>query len=385
MAYIKLATQLYRLAVLGEDVGEEVRKELKLEQMTEIYNISKAHDLAHLIGDVLVRAKLQDESFVKSFLSAKSTALYRYVHLSYELEQITALFNAMQIPYIPLKGSILRQYYPQEWMRTSCDIDILVHESDLARAGESLKQDLGYTFRERGVHDVSYYSPSGVHLELHYDLTEANERFYKFAKNVWDMSTKKSTDSYAYETSNEFFIVYHIAHMAGHLLYGGCGIRSFLDLWIIKNKMRYDKAEVLRLLSLCELTRFAEIAFQLTDVWFENAEHTQLTRELEEYIIGGGIYGTLENKVSMQQTRNKGKIRYVISRIFLPYKKMTRLYPRLNKAPILLPFYHVKRWISFLFKKDKKRAFAELKYNASLSNEKKEQTRNMLEQLELLK
>ena len=76
-------------------------------------------------------------------------------------------------------------------------------------------------------------------------------------------------------------------------------------------------------------------------------------------------------------------MRYLLSRIFLPYQKMKRLYPRLGKAPILLPFYHVKRWISFLFKKDKNRAFAEFKYNASISDEKKDKTEKLLKDLQL--
>ncbi|MBQ8684597.1 MAG: hypothetical protein IJ514_00285 [Clostridia bacterium] len=96
-----------------------------------------------------------------------------------------------------------------------------------------------------------------------------------------------------------------------------------------------------------------------------------VARELEAYIVGAGVYGSLENKVVVNQVRKKGKLRYLLSRIFLPYKKMKRLYPRLEKAPILLPFYHIKRWCLFLFKKDKKRAVAELKYNNSVSDEKK--------------
>ena len=385
MTSINLTLELFRLAIVGGELSEEIQKELTTDKLAEIYKISKSHDLAHLIGEVFSRAKLQEAQCVKPFLFAKSMASFRYVQNAYELEQITALFDDEKIPYIPLKGSMLRKYYPEPWMRTSCDIDILVHETDLDRAGEALKAKLEYTFSERALHDVSYYSQSGVHLELHYDLTEFNGKFQDFAKNVWDMSTKKSDASSAYETSNEFFVLYHIAHMAGHLRYGGCGIRPFLDLWLIQNKMTYDKVELERLLSLCDLSKFAETAFALSNVWFGNAKHTELTRDLEEYIVGGGVYGTLENKVAILQTEKKGKLRYIFSRIFLPYNKMKRLYPRLEKAPILLPFYHVKRWLSFLLKKDKKRAVAELKYSATISEEKQQKTEKMLKDLQLLK
>ena len=382
MTGMSLSLELFRLALDGGELNEEIQKELTPENMAEIYKISKVHDLAHLIGELLVRAQLDNTPFAKPFLSAKNMASYRYVQNSYEFEQICLAFDEEKIPYMPLKGAIVRKYYPEPWMRTSCDIDILVRNEDLARAGEVLKSKLNYTFAERALHDVSYYSPSGVHLELHFDLTELNENVQNAVQNIWESATQQD-NSYCFAMTNEMFVAYHIAHMAGHFRYGGCGIRPFLDLWLLKNKMPYDKVETERLLAEFGLTEFAKNAFLLSDIWFDNAKHTEVTRDLEEYIVGAGVYGSLENKVAVLQDEKKGGFRYVLSRIFLPYKKMKRLYPKLEKAPILLPFYHVKRWLLFLFKKDKKRALAELKYSSSISDEKKERIATLRKNLGL--
>lgn len=375
--FLALRNQLY-----GGSENSAIQKELTPENMAEIYKISKAHDLAHLIGELLVRAKLENAPFAKPFLSARSMATYRYAQSSYEFEQICLAFDEEKIPYMPLKGAIVRKYYPEPWMRTSCDIDILVRNEDLACAGEVLQLKLNYTFTERALHDVSYYSPSGVHLELHFDLTELNENVQNAVQNIWESATQQE-NSYCFAMKNEMFVAYHIAHMAGHFRYGGCGIRPFLDLWLLKNKMPYDKVETERLLAEFGLKEFAKNAFLLSDIWFGNAEHTEVTRDLEEYIVGAGVYGSLENKVAVLQDEKKGGFRYVLSRIFLPYKKMKRLYPKLEKAPILLPFYHVKRWFLFLFKKDKKRALAELKYSSSISDEKKERIATLRKNLGL--
>ncbi|MBO4954226.1 MAG: nucleotidyltransferase family protein, partial [Clostridia bacterium] len=35
------------------------------------------------------------------------------------------------IDFMPLKGAVIRQYYPEPWMRTSCDIDIHVKKDRL--------------------------------------------------------------------------------------------------------------------------------------------------------------------------------------------------------------------------------------------------------------
>jgi hypothetical protein len=189
--------------------------------------------------------------------------------------------------------------------------------------------------------------------------------------DIWDMSKRVEGKEFEYVMNNELLVTYHIAHMAGHFLHGGCGIRPFLDLWILKTRMGYDTKEVERLLTICNLTQFGKNVFLLSEVWFSNAMHTDITREMEKYIVEAGVYGTLENKVAINQAQRNGKTKYIFSRIFLPYSKMKRYYPKLEKYPVLLPFYHIKRWCIFILKKDKKRAFTELKYNNLISEEKK--------------
>ena len=56
-----------------------------------------------------------------------------------EYENLCSAFEKAQIPFLPLKGSVIRKYYPEAWMRTSCDIDILVHDEDVGRAKEIQK------------------------------------------------------------------------------------------------------------------------------------------------------------------------------------------------------------------------------------------------------
>lgn len=56
-------------------------------------------------------------------------------------------------------------------MRTSCDIDILVHEEDFERMTQILIQELNYTLdKEKSIQHISMHAPSGVHLEPHFTL-----------------------------------------------------------------------------------------------------------------------------------------------------------------------------------------------------------------------
>ena len=45
-----------------------------------------------------------------------------------------------QIPFVPLKGSVIRKYYPEAWMRTSSDIDVLVHKEDVEKTTDNSQQ-----------------------------------------------------------------------------------------------------------------------------------------------------------------------------------------------------------------------------------------------------
>ena len=53
---------------------------------------------------------------------------------------------------------------------------------------------------------------------------------------------------------------YHIAHMAKHLQQGGCGIRTFIDLWILDNLPTIDTLKRNDLLKSGGLLQFSQSA-----------------------------------------------------------------------------------------------------------------------------
>lgn len=56
---------------------------------------------------------------------------YDYIQRDNAIQCISNALESQQIEYILLKGAVIRDLYPQKWMRTSCDIDVLVHEDEL--------------------------------------------------------------------------------------------------------------------------------------------------------------------------------------------------------------------------------------------------------------
>ena len=131
------------------------------------------------------------------------------------------------------------------------------------------------------------------------------------------------------------------------------------------------------------LFKFYEGLSALSKVWFGNEEHNAVTKEMQDFILQGGVYGTLEQNLAMSQNRRGGKAGHLFSKIFLSYKAMKVYYPSLKKCPILFPFYQVRRWFRILFCGGKKRALLEIKLNQNLSEVKKEKAKTLMEELGL--
>lgn len=380
---IRAMMELIASEICGKPVDKE-QYSFADEELERLYMLSGSHDLAHLVGDALIKNGLvKNGESEASFKNQIMLAVYRYEKINYELKCLRKALNGAQIPFIPLKGAIMRQYYPEPWMRTSCDIDILVNEVDLERAAELLVNEASYRRDSKGSHDIGLFSDSGVHLELHYSLIEGSciggmESVLRSACE----SAYRVADTSEYALSDEMFFFYHIAHMAKHFVStGGCGVRPLLDIWVLNHRVPFDRERRNTLLAEGGLLTFAEEAEKLSEVWFGDGEHTDLTRQMQDYILRGGVYGTTSNRVVVQQVKQGGKVRYAFSRIWLPYDVLKFHYPSLEGKRVLLPMYEVRRWGKLLFCGGAKRGMNELRLNSATTGAAQASTSEMLARL----
>ena len=375
-------------ALIRSEINEDALKgELKnlitTETLPALFKVAKKHDLAHLIGDVLDKEGLLIEGTEAKtrFLKERNMAVFRYEQIQYELEQICKVLDDAKISYIPLKGSVIRSYYPEPWMRTSCDIDVLVKEENLENAIEELKAKLEYTCEKIGGHDAQMFSPIGVHLELHYKLNSNSLPIENILSKVWE--NVKSLVSPRCEMTEEMFYFYHIAHMAGHFRVGGCGVRTFLDLFLLRKSLNCNEESLRKLLKSGGLESFYDAVCSVSNCWFGDGTKTAMVAEIEEYVLSAGMYGDMKNRVAIQQKEKGGSTRYLLSRIFMPYSQLKFVYPNLQKHPILFPFYQVKRWCNLLKKDSRKKSINELKETISGDDEKKQRVTKLLKDLGL--
>ena len=329
------------------ELDSAVKDQLTPDVLSALYSLSKRHDLAHIVAYSLYKNGFGNESEIYSKFSQENVgAVYRYIHMNYALKEIYNTFNEEHIPYIPLKGSVIRPYYPEESMRTSCDIDILIKEENLDAAIDALVQK-GFKRGEKNYHDVSLYSPNNIHLELHFNIQEDITSLDIVLKDAWKYATLKH-NSY-YEFTKEFFLFHMFAHMSYHFLGGGCGIRPLMDIWIIEHKMGITYTEAKDLLEKAGIYRFASEMSNLSEICFSDRHKDDFTDIFLSYVFDGGVYGTAKNKITIKKAKTNNTFIYALKRLFLPYRKMAFLFPILKKVPILLPFCWGIRFIKMLF------------------------------------
>ena len=341
----KVMFALLRSAVCGVLLSNEEISLYSPDILPAITSLAQKHDVMHLIVFALKKNRLLDESN-KNLESKMLTAVYWCEKLKYELTKLCAALEQSEIPFIPLKGSVLRQYYPEPWMRTSCDIDVLVHEEDLQRVVSYLSDNLGYRRESQNSHDISMFTQGGVHIEVHYKLVENSSvnSAETVLKRIWSVAVKRDGCNYQYEMPDEMFYFYHIAHMAKHFVStGGCGIRPFLDLWVLNHRIDFDREKRDKLLSDGGLSVFAKQAELLSEVWFGNTMHTEITRQMEEYILRGG--DTERRPIEWWYSSKNQKHKW------------------------LTPIMEVRRWGKLIFCGHLKRTVNELKYNSAISED----------------
>ena len=381
---IKLCFALLRSAVCNDIFPYDIRAIYNAELLPKIIKTAEQHDILHLIAFGLKKNNLLVECN-KHLETEIFRAVYRYVQQNCELNKLCNTFEKAKIPFLPLKGSVIRKYYPEPWMRTACDIDVLVHTEDLDGAIDFLAENLKYKCKCENSHDVSMFSKSGIHIELHYQLIEEGlvNATSNIFKSIWHVAKPISQYNYCNEMPDEMFYFYHIAHMAKHFINGGCGIRPFLDLWVLNHRIDFDKERRDKLLVDGGLNIFAKQAELLSEVWFGNSGHTEITKQMETYILCGGVYGTNENRIAVQQTKKGGKLRYALSKIFISYDVIKFHYPIIQKHKLLTPIMEVRRWGKLIFCGHLKRTTKELKFNNNVSKKTAFETQELLKNIGL--
>lgn len=279
-----------------------------------------------------------------------------------ETELLYKEFNNSGIRYIPVKGTIIKSFYPVSDMRIMADADILTEKSDSKKI-DSIMKRLGYYIEEETTDVTTYNKEPFVSIEIHRQLLEDlydGSRYFS-NKNVWGKMVSQIDNSCRYEMDINSFYLYTMYHASKHFKYKGTGIRTVADEWMILKKIGndIDREFVDKGFEILDIQDFAANLEITARNWFGNEPKATSSTFENQILLSGGAFGRYENIVN-KQINKRGRFGYIISRIFPSYLDMIVFYSKLKGRKYLLPLFWIYRILKSPFK-DQKSLLTEIK------------------------
>ena len=316
--------------------------------LKRMYNLADFHSLKYLYLKALEFNEIQIPLDLKYEMQKE---IIKCTTQLAELDSIRESLNEASIDFLPLKGSIIRSYYPDPVYRSMCDLDILVKRHDIKKTGKCLKK-LGYEkfyHNEEAAHD-SYSKHPFMKVEIHRKLVLNNAVTYNYLVKTMDRTVVK--DNHELALSDNDFYIYIIIHSAKHFSAGGTGIRILFDLhYMYQNELDLDFDYIKNTLKEFEYDTYEEILRSIATKLFNSEELNNEELDVLEFLMTSGTYGTVYNGIltDLDEANNENKNKYLFKRLFPPLKTMKQRNPILRKVPFLLPFFWFTRLIKGLF------------------------------------
>lgn len=320
--------------VLAGKNKSEWSMQISKEEIERVIKCARVHGVLPFLQECPVF--MEEPYREKLFFYLKDYA-YKDAQQAYAAETLFELFEKNGIYCMPLKGIRTKQFYPYPEFRTMGDLDILYKE-DQTKKLKQVMQDAGYKFGGYNIkHDE--YEKDGVTIEMHRDVLFRLTNAYDYFADIWERAIHAKGKQYIYEMSLEDHYLHSVCHLAEHFVRGGIGIRMVLDIYILSETPRMDKAYVQRQLKALKLQKFEENIRSLAQLWFSDDEktvRTEVSDELENYALSGGIFGSRETARRNGTVLYESKNKFVKQLVFPSYEVMKTSCPWL-KTPILLP------------------------------------------------
>ena len=183
---------LLRCVFNNIEPSKDIINKINIEQL---YQVAQRHSLSAIVAYALENVDIDN----KSFQEAKNKAIRKSIILDIEREKVLAELEKSQIWYMPLKGSILKNYYPKIGMRQMADIDILF---DAARVDDvkTIMEEQGFSCERFGGSNVDIYFKQPVcNFEMHNSLflLSQGESLYGYYKNIKNKLLKDANNKYS--------------------------------------------------------------------------------------------------------------------------------------------------------------------------------------------
>ncbi len=339
----------------------------------KIHKLAERHKVTPLVAPSVISCENAPEQYKSIFRKELFRCAARHAAQEQEAKELAELFAENQIKHCFLKGTKVSCYYDNPDMRFMLDMDVLVDNEKAQKAAELLVAR-GYKYDNyEDEKDAGYVKKPFLNFELHKELKYDYDKGYEYYKGALARMVV-GENGYSMDMTDEDFYVYILSHTAHHFESAGTGIKSIVDHYYLKQKLKplCDEAVLKTALEETGLSDFEKSMDRLSDYWFSDGEQDENIKETADYIILSGVFGTQTNYYLsgvIKGDYSDKKSSYFLTRLFLPYKLMKKRYPILKKLPFLLPLMWIVRLLS-AFKDRGKYAAEASQVNSVDSSEK---------------
>lgn len=352
---------LMACALQGTSAQEEILADADLKQLLIM---ARKHSVASMVCMALEKTAIfanADETAKKQWLEAKNKAIRKNMLLDAERKAILHELETQGIWYMPLKGSILKDWYPKFGMREMADNDILFDASKRKEV-KAIFQGRGYTVKEynKSNHDA-YEKPPIYNFEMHVELY--HKIYDTFNEKYADVKQRLIPDAevpYRFHFTPEDFYAFVIAHAHKHYSHSGTGVRTLADIYVMERHLGdiMDRDEVEQKLTQLGIAEYEQHSRVLAEKLFSavrplaEIELTEDEKEMLLYYCDATTYGTVDNRVNnrlheLQENSENiklwTKVKYCCVRLFPGREFCKYAYPFVYKHPWTMPFFWVWR------------------------------------------
>ena len=206
--------------------------------ISQLYQISVYHDIGAIVCMALESAGILDNAdpqTAKAFRNIRNKSLRKVLLLDNGRTEIFRFLDENKIWHMPLKGVILKDYYPELGMRQMSDNDIL-YDAAFRQTMQQYMLSQGYTLGAKKAYEDDYFKLPVYNYEMHLSLFGNNDSdFSQYFQNIEERLIR---NGYLCCFTDEDFYLYFMAHAAKHYRSGGTGLRHLLDCYVFLSKKR---------------------------------------------------------------------------------------------------------------------------------------------------
>ena len=286
----------------------------------------------------------------------------------YEIQTLLDDLEKDGIDCLPMKGWIMRNYYPDPLMRSMGDLDVLIRDMDSEKMQKWMEARGYEAVRSKQTFHDEYIKPPYMYVELHHELIDKFNLqppeiawLDRMTPRFWQDSALVDGKKHEYQLSDELFYIHHISHFYKHFTRMGVGIRPVIDLYFLLTQKgdTLDWNYIDKQLKELHLYDFSEKMKMISWACFrENQPLDEQTMLVVRYLTSSGIYGDLLIRESLSIANNqygsKNVMVRMFKRCFLPLERMKDQYSCLYRYPILLPICWLRRIARIVFLQNEK-------------------------------